>query len=247
MWSDRLSPLRTWALYYGDVQEPGLAEYDLVIVAPEAWDREAVARLQRRGTLVIGYLSVLEVPKRAGEPPPPHVLMVEGEPAQQTRWNNWILDPRAERARSHVAERARSMADCNFDGFFMDTLGDVESAHIPLLLRSRLLPATAQLVGLLRKRYPDRLLIQNWGLGALLDLTVPFLDAVCWEDFPDGPPQAWEQSLADRLTGFAQQGLTVLALGTRQSERAPRWAGQLGFPWYGAPGSYTRLAGRSGA
>lgn len=247
MASNRLQPLRTWALYYGAIQEPGLAEYDLAVVAPEAWDRAAVTGIQRRGTLMVGYLSVLEVPKRAGEPPPAHVLRVDGTPVEQTRWNNWILDPREEGTRRHLLERARAAAACNFDGFFLDTLGDTESAHIPLLLRSRLLPAAAQLVELLRGRFPDLLLIQNWGLGALLDLTAPYLDAVCWEEFPDGPPQEWEQSLADRLTGFSRQGLTVLALGARAANRAPQWAGQLGFPWYGSPGTYITLARGGGA
>jgi len=239
----RVAAAKNWALYYGAMRPEGLQECDLVVLAPEGWDPASIQRLKAGGASALAYLSVLEVPRQQGSPPPPHVLRVNGLPMAQEAWNTWILDPRREETRSRLLQIADTLVRQGYDGFFLDTAGDVEDGRIPLRIRTLLLPATAVLVAALRERYPTLALVQNWGLGALLDLTRPHIDAVCWENFPVDDPDPWQEELALRLRRMAGTGLKVLALSAERPEKPPELAAQLGFPWYGAPGSYVEWAG----
>lgn len=242
MGSGRLSQIKHWALYYGTLNPPALSRYDLVVVAPQAWRGDALARLRAGGARVLAYLSVLEVPKGRREPPPANVLRVDGRAADQPTWSTWILDPRRAETAARVYDQALTLMGQGFDGLFLDTLGDVEDQRLPPGLRSRLIPAVAHLVAGVRARIGGGLLVSNWGLGLLLDLTLPYVDAVCWEDFPMGPPAQWQVELAKRLAEVAAQGVGVLSLSLADSPR-PAWADELGLPWYGAPGSYTEFHG----
>ena len=236
----RLSGVKTWALYYGTTRPAGLQAYDLAVVAPEGWDKPSVAALKSRGTVAMAYLPVLEQQKRAGSPAPSNVLVVDGKPMEQPLWHTWVLDPRHELTEERVLHMAEALVAQGFDGFFLDTVGDVENVRLlPARLRFLLVPAAARIVAALRHRYPDRPIIQNWGLGALLDLTQQHIDGVCWEDFPTGYPDAWQEQLALRLSALADQGLKVFALNQQPSETPPPLATRLGFCWYGAPSSYT--------
>jgi hypothetical protein len=239
---NRLGPVNSWALYYGMDRTVPLDQFDFVVVAPEAWDRVAIRQLQAGGTRVAAYLSMLEVPRATLVAAPADVLVIDGEPAYQVRWGNWILDPRRPGTAARIQALAANLADY-YDGLFLDTMGDVESALLPRALCGRLLPATARLVADLRQRFPATALVQNWGLGALLNLTSPYLDGVCWEDFPTGPAQPWQSQLAMRMTEVARRGVQVLALSQNEEPESRQWAQELGFPWYGAPGSYIDMAG----
>lgn len=239
MSNQRLARVKTWALYYGHGCPQGLLANDLVVVAPEAWNATGVREARRRGAIMVAYLSVLEVPRVPDTPPPANVLWVDGVAADQPAWGTWILDPRHPDTRARLLHAAGALAAVGFDGFFLDTIGDVENRLLPARLRSLIVPAAAGLVADLRSRFPEQVLVQNWALGATLDLTAPYLDGVCWEDFPLGYPLPWQESVAVRLRAVAGRGLTVLTLSSQAPAKLPMLAAQLGFPWYGAPGAYT--------
>lgn len=246
MGHNRLAFVKKWGLYYGCGRPAGLGECDLAVVAPEGWDRAAVAALRAGGTRVLAYISVLEVPRSADQPAPAGVLRNGAEPVVQAAWQNWVLDPRRPETADRLYRLAAVHAEAGYDGFFLDTVADVEGDPVPPAMRPLLTPAAARLIAGLRERHPARLLVQNWGFGPMLALTLPYVDGICWEDFPTGAPQPWQTGLAQRLATVQRHGVRVLALSHRPADAAAAWAAQLGFPWYGAPGSYIEWDGEAG-
>jgi hypothetical protein len=191
--------------------------------------------MQAQGTTLLAYLSMLEVPDETSA-----VLRIDGVPQQNRAWGNWILDPRHPETERRVLAAAAALRHDGWDGIFLDTLGILESPA--LLTDLELVPAAARLVAAIAAGWPGGVLVQNWGLGLLLPLTAPYLQGVCWEDFPHaqlaaGDPQFTR--LARRLQAWAAKGLHVLAL--NEDGTGGHVAEAWGFPWYGAPGAYTRL------
>lgn len=243
-----LAGVRTWALYYGSARPEALAQYDLVVVDPAGWDRRSLYALRSKGIRVLAYLPVLEILVEVGEGPPDHVLRVNGAPALQREWGTWILDPRRPATGEGVRLQAERLTASGYDGFFLDTVGDVEDGRWPADLRSLLIPAAAHLVAGLRRSFPRQLMVQNWGFGPLLDLTLPYLDGLCWEACPIELLLPWQHRLAERLRGVAARGTPIFALSSGRAE-PPAWVERMGFLWYGAPGAYiqflpTQHAGR---
>lgn len=242
----RLAHCSRYALYYGPGGDYLLDRYDLAILEPAGWSPGQLRPLRSRRPahpLLLAYLSLLEIPAGSG-PPPPHVLRHQDQPVQNPDWQTWILDPRHPRTLQRLLDLATELRAGGWDGLFLDTAAGAETPSLPAGLRGVLVPSTARMVAELASFWPEAILVQNWGFGPLLPLTAPFLDGVCWEDFPWArlarDPAARVQ--AQRLRTWAEAGnLRVLALNQDRSvcAQAAAVAKDWGFLWYGAPGSYT--------
>lgn len=253
---ERMAAARNFALYYGSESLGALAGFDLVILEPDACSEGDIRGLRARGGLVCGYLSVLEVDGPLGlrQAQPADYLMIGGERKRNPSSSNWVMDPRSEHWVQVVLQRAeRQILGKGCDGIFLDTIGNVEDPELPRSLAAQLIPASALLIGRIRERFPDALLIQNWGLGFLYRLTVPYLNGLCWENFPlKWPEDPWSLSKLGELERVSRKtGVRALLLaqangsvsaGTSAWEDARETlvkAGRCGFLFYAAPGGYT--------
>lgn len=245
--SHALRSVRNFALYYGWGGEEPLSHFDLAIVDPGGRDADGVKRLKQRGSIALGYLSVLEVPRRSGLPPA-NVLRFNGAPVEKTEFQNWILDPRSPQTLRRFKEDAEKVLHLGYDGFFLDTIGDIEDRRFPPPFMAELVPAAARLVSELVRQFPGRVVVQNWGLHHLLPLTASLLDGVCWEDFPYaqvGPVPSIHSGIRVLNNFQDQTGLRVLALnhsltGPETAQDARAAAQRCGFIWYGIE-SYLHL------
>jgi hypothetical protein len=243
-----LRGIRSLAVYYGKGAEQVLSSFELVVVHPDNLKREAVEYLRSKGTRVLAYVSALEIPRDPQNPVPVSSLRVGGVPLVQSEFNNWILDPRHERVRARLYGLGEQIADIGFDGIFLDTIGDVEDRRIPPDLRAVLAPAAAHLVAGLSEEVGVGSIVQNWGLYDLLPLTAPYLDGVCWENFPYakiGPLPALHSGVRRLHMLQEQYGFIVFALNEglpvgRDRDIAMAAAARCDFVWYGTE-DYTLL------
>ncbi|MEW5865686.1 MAG: putative glycoside hydrolase [Bacillota bacterium] len=253
---ERMAAARNFALYYGSESLEALAGFDLVILEPDACFEADIQGLRASGALVCGYLSVLEVDGLVGlrQIQPTDYLMFGGERKRNPRSSNWVMDPRSEHWVQVVLQRAeRQILGKGCDGIFLDTIGDVEDPDLPKSLAAQLIPASALLVRRIREHFPNALLIQNWGLDFLYRLTVPYLDGLCWENFPlKWPEDPWSLSKLGELERVSRKtGARVLLLAQanglmstgssawEDAEETQLKAARYGFLFYAAPGSYT--------
>ncbi len=256
--SRRLGDVRTFAVYYGTGGEDVLSTYDLAIVAAPGRDRERIAAIREKGTLILAYLSVLEAPlgepddvRRPGEAlvqeAPANVLTGPGGPVVNRQWRTWVLDPRHERTRDRFLGQAEDLLDRGYDGLFLDTMADLEdlpeavaagglTGQATIVEAARLVAEAAASFGCA--------MVQNRGFRLLLPLTMPYLDGLCWESFPYrriGLFPRRNRTIRSLQGAEGAAGLRVLALNewsetkvAQQEERsASRAARRCGFPWYG--------------
>lgn len=212
----RLAEAASFAVYYGFDQEAALQEFDLIVLEPCAHSDAQIGALRRSGALVCGYLSLLETDDASARGAEPgDFLMVEGKRRVNPVYANWIMDPRSEHWIALLMERAeRNALRCGCDGIFLDTIGDVEDHSLPKAISAQLIPAAAHLVRRLRERFPDVLFIQNSGIDSLHRLTAPYIDGVCWENFPlEWPVDWWSINKLDELERMSRGlGVRVLLL-----------------------------------
>ena len=164
-----------------------LADYDLVIIDPDAYEVEDVRQLRSQGALSLGYVNVGEVEDWRDFAERVDPAWVLGENA------NWpghqFVDAREPGWQELVVETvAARVAAREFDGFFLD-MADVAAPS----LYPETAPGVVALIRALRERYPAHLLVMNRGLF-LTDRVGGAIDGLLVEgvwgrmDFETGAP-----------------------------------------------------------
>ena len=244
----RLQSIKNYALYYGIGREQELVEFDMVIVEPKGQTKESIIRLKESGTLVLAYLSVMEI--HASDPEAKLLrdadfLTKKGQRLQNPRYENWLADLSSERWNSLLTRHAVELInDFKYDGLFLDTIGDVEGDFLDLEKRDLLLVAAAHLLRRFRSVFPEQILIQNCGMERLLHYTAQYIDGICWEN-PCLEHRSWFQPIIDNLSRFKRElNLQVFFLleentNTRDMQTlVKRIAAEKGFLSYTAPSGY---------
>jgi len=249
----RFRGITNYAVYYGRGEAEALSHYDAVIVEPSGQSPENVAQLRARGTLVLAYVSVVEIP----EYDPLFAMLAEddfmrddeGRRMRNDTFGGHLADLSSVRWQGLLKHRIGKLLRLDgYDGVFFDTIGDLEWPNIPPSRYKGLLRNAGQFVKSVRELHPDALLVQNNGLNALCEETAPWLDGICWEnpDFTDKASSRWHAAVWLRLRMLVQNHpITILLLNeTDQTgpndrfEHATRLAEQPGIVAYGAPPGY---------
>lgn len=245
--SDKIS------IYYGPSNLDRLVRYDAVVIEPAHQTAESIKALHDVGTLVIAYVSVMEVHDEhplAGEVAETEFLRSEKEPFDyivQPIYNNRIVDMRSARWRGLLSRHVGELLTRHkYDGLFLDTIGDVEMPQLPEQMQ--LVEAAAAFVEQLRRWFPEAILIQNNGLELLSLQTARFLDGISWENPPIhiSGTRHWVSAVADRLVKMRLAynfRVFVLFEGAHQEDRADfirgrSFADKYGFTAYFSPLHY---------
>ena len=225
----RFRAARSYALCDGKADEASLrnlATYDVAVIDPQSigGDAEArIAQLKAAGTVVIGYLSCMEVAtwhRYRDRVDPAWTIYAEGKP-----WIPWgenhamtLSEPRW---RALVADLVQSeVLDYGCDGVFMDTLADIDNPTLPKEFLERELDGLEALMRELRTRYPSVIFIGNWTIQRTLPAVARYADGICWEDFSpahfeDAQTAGWMRDIARNIAAESAKKphpLVILAL-----------------------------------
>lgn len=215
---DIFADVGSYTVYYGRAEAIRLDKVDAVVIEPSGYTSSQVGELRDRGILVIGYVSVME----AGPHLSYYSKLVEsdfvhdanGDRVSKVEYGNDVLDLTSSHWRGlFFYEVGKLLAEQGYDGVFLDTVGNVELAHLPD--QSKQIEAAIDIIAQLRQWFPNKVLIQNNGLELLVHRTAPYLDGVMWENPPitHKPSVPWVKLMCDRLHGLTRQhNLKVLAL-----------------------------------
>jgi endo-alpha-1,4-polygalactosaminidase (GH114 family) len=251
---EKFRSLRSFALYYGRGEADRLARYDVAVVEPKGQSPGDLKKLQASGTLVVAYVSVMEVASYDPELAwlkEDDFLRIDGERARNDEYGTTLVSLSSARWRGLVHHRIGTLLlRDGYDGIFLDTIGNVEWET----LGDRTTSERAAAVGLvreLREAFPSHVFIQNNGVVRLFTDTARYVDAVCWENPPFHLPQTrdWAERLAERIGEEAKSyGCSVLLLAEQGLDRSPlaaekvdEVASRLGFASYRAPHRYLSL------
>jgi uncharacterized protein (TIGR01370 family) len=186
-----------WLAFYGATAEEAiLATYDIAVLDPAF--QGSISLVGGAGTRVCGYLSLGEI--RTSDPfltyLDPAALLPENPDWPGTR----RVDIRHPSWRSLVLDRKiPSLASQGFTGLMFDTLDT--PPYLELLDPARyrgMREAAIELVGSIRARWPDMMLIMNRGYALLPDV-VEKVDAIVAESLMTSPDReagggAWVES-----------------------------------------------------
>lgn len=231
----RFKEIFNYALFYDHGNLENLSQFQAVIVEPLALNDEDLAFLHSRNTLVIAYLSVMEIS-------PQHesfallesedFIVKQGKMMMQESYGNYLLNINSPRWRGLLYHKAgRLLLKDGYDGLFLDTVGDVENFHLPSSAAH--IKGMIEVIAELRKRFPDAIFIQNNGLEIICDHTASYLDGIIWENAPIGISESklWVQNISDKLNQLRDQyGVRVMLL-FEDPERSNRviWAQRRSF------------------
>lgn len=250
----RFAQATGYAVYYGHGQAEQLKQFDVAIVEPKGQTAESVNMMQEAGTLVVAYVSVIEVPdydpfrNMLG---PSDYLTVNGETVRNPHYDTMFADLRSRNWIHLLLHRiGQHLRLGGYDGIFLDTISNVEWPALPPGLRAEQQLAAVELVKRLRDLYPDRLLIQNNGLESLCSETAPYINGLCWEnpDFVKPESYDWHDGIRRRLKKLAKaHDVRILALleegilSESAIDEGVYWAGREQYLVYRAPYRYLEV------
>lgn len=202
---ERLKGIDRFTVFYGRGEVERLKEFPLVIVEPQGQSRESVTLLHQAGTLVIAYVSVMEIARgsfdEAGEIRDEDYLYLDGKRLVNREYGNELIDLRSSRWRRILIRSLSVLKEEGYDGFFLDTIANAEYDEMIPIGRREQLKAAVDLVREIRLQFPDMILIQNNGLQELVDQTAKYIDGVCWENPPyrEAREHRWFRSMIHKL------------------------------------------------
>jgi hypothetical protein len=212
-------------IYYGPItpkELEGLKTYDMVIIEPQQITIEQVLELQNAGTIVMGYLSLLESPewnkKRMAAVVKWDFYLYKGKRIHLSEWDSYIMDIRNEHYIDIVmAEIGDQIGGKNMNGIFIDTVGDIEDYVIDTIDANQMLGSYLDLLQKIKAIYPELYLIQNRGFY-VVEWSAPYLDGFLWENWQ--PQKAYFKKL--KATGLQLFSVTCDSFSTKINNSKPK-------------------------
>lgn len=210
---------RSFIVYYGKGHLDKLAHYDIAIIEPSAYSASEVRALKETGTLVIGYVTIMELGsfhELYSKLKEQDFLRIDGEKQYKQQFQTYMLDLKSKHWQGLLQHHiGKLILHEGYDGIFMDTIGDVEDPSIPAVESDLQIKEAGKMVRHYRRLFPQSVLVQNNGLERLSLHTGKYLDGVCWENplFTFKESEDWCQSMMGHILSLKKQfGVKALFL-----------------------------------
>lgn len=241
--------VKDYSLYYGAPTEQAiihLKSKDLIIIEPQLFSKVQIQNIQSKGTIVIGYISVMETPAwnnfRVKELLSSDYLLKHGERVHFKQWDSHLMDLRQSHYRQLLlSEIKTSISDKGLDGMFLDTVGDIDDWIQDAATQNQTREAYRSFLQDVSNQYPELSMIQNRGFDTL-DYALPYIDGLLWEDWrANWKEDAWMKTRVDRLRKEQKKGLTVFSIHLNKESSPGKEARKLKFLHIDAPNGYTEI------
>lgn len=202
---DRLLLAKDFGLFYGHGKVKELSRFDVAIIDPKGLSAQDIIFLKNQDTLVIAYLSIMEVhPSEAifSQLKDDDFLKIHHQRVINKPFGTYLVNLNSKTWMSYLLEEMEQrMIGHEVDGIFLDTVGDLDMMSIPPALREQQLNALTNLLYIYRLKYPHHLLIQNNGLETVCHHTISYIDGILWENPPLAlqESQAWVKRMLDQF------------------------------------------------
>ncbi|WP_162144556.1 endo alpha-1,4 polygalactosaminidase [Ectobacillus panaciterrae] len=235
----------SYKIFYGAPNEKILEEmknYKMVIVEPYEFSKEQVDKIKKNGTIVMGYISVMELDtwkkNLVSKAEPTDYIIRNGSRVHFSKWDSYLMDISSLHYKNLLLNEIKNqVAGKNFDGVFLDTVGDIDDQYSndPVMLEKQR-DALVAFLKEIKHQYPNFLLIQNWGFNTLQKSTVPYVNGVMWENFhyDELSKDPWTWDSINNLKKLQQQyGISVFTVSFKSERENHQFAQSNGFiPFY---------------
>ncbi|WP_231572141.1 putative glycoside hydrolase [Pontibacillus halophilus] len=239
--SQSLSEATSYKIYYDPPNKRILTEmqrYDVVILEPLFYTSEQIDTIRQSGTLVYGYINVLEADRwntafinRLEES---DFFHRNGKRVYYEEWDSYLTDIASTHYQEVLLEEVNEqIVSKGIDGAFLDTVGNIDNEHgqqVELLEQQR--EGLRLFLQQIKEQHPTLSLIQNWGFQTLKTTTYPYVDGIMWENFhyASVSNDEWSQERIKDLTALQdKQDITVLTVSMEEEHESRSYANSLGF------------------
>ncbi|WP_379970561.1 endo alpha-1,4 polygalactosaminidase [Ectobacillus sp. sgz5001026] len=193
---------KNFTIYYGAANAKAiqkLSTYSTVVIEPYAFTKDQITQLKKSGTKVLGYVSVMELEaQNKAKVTDSDYYYYNGSKMQIPQWNTYIMDITNAHYRSVILTKVNEqVAQKGLDGVFLDTVGDIDDYFYDKPIdQTKIRGGYVALLKEMKAKYPSLLLMQNWGFDTIKTTSLPYIDAVLWEDFNSKviAKDAWSQN-----------------------------------------------------
>jgi len=219
--SSRVEDTRRWVCYYGN--DRGVLDVegmDMFVLDPDSIGD--ITGEKQTDAIYLAYLCVGEAETYRWYWP--KIKEEEWLIRENPSWpQHYLVDPRSREWRSLIVERvAARLLEKGYDGFMLDTLDTAEALVSEEALRYEgSASAMVRLVGELRQKYPEAVIVANGGLAIFPGIS-GYIDGVIYEgvrwtyDFATEEYRPRTQSeiewIEERLQRVRNAGLPIFAL-----------------------------------
>jgi polysaccharide biosynthesis protein PelA len=187
-----LKNVKNYKIFYGEVNDSEaeqLGNYDMAIIEPHQINKEHVSKIKETGTLTFGYISIMELQnwdkKFVSKVKESDYLLDNGKKIYVDKWDTYLMDISSTHYQQLLLDEIeKEIIQKQFDGIFLDTVGDIDDFYsdneeMAAYLRDSYL----EILQKITQKYPDMLLLQNWGFPTLKTTSKNYVDGIMWEGF----------------------------------------------------------------
>lgn len=186
---DTLKDVKSYKIYYGEANDQviqELSEYDMVVIEPYAFTKEQIQSLQQAGTLVLGYVSVLELESwHKSQVLETDYYYRNNKKMKIPQWNTYIMDIGEDHYQDIILTKVKQqIVGKGMDGVFLDTAGDIDDYfHKQPDVQKYFREAYVDLLKEMKQIDSNLIFVQNWGFDTIKSASLNYIHAVLWEDF----------------------------------------------------------------
>lgn len=166
-----------------------LKKHDLVVIAPHAFKKEEIRSLQESGTIVLGYVSLIQLEnwneQLKKDVKESDYYKRNGEKLQVKSYNTYIMDLRESHYRNILLNKIENeIVNKELNGVFFDTVDDIDYYFEDQQdVQNAYRVAYINLLADIRKKYPKLSTLQNRGFDTFKMSTRNKVDGFLWESF----------------------------------------------------------------
>ncbi|PFN28156.1 endo alpha-1,4 polygalactosaminidase [Bacillus cereus] len=229
-----LKNVQSYKIYYGEANEQvieRLSKYDMVIIEPYAFTKEQIQQLKKSGTVVLGYVSVLELEAwHKSQVVESDYYYRDGKKMKIEQWDTYIMNLADDHYRSIVVNKVKQqIIGKGIDGVFLDTAGDIDDYFYDQpATQEKFRGAYVNLLKEIKSLDSNLFLIQNWGFETIKSISLNFIHGVLWEDFNKQviAKDEWSQNW---MRYFKQQSNKVVTFTVTPDNISKKYASINGF------------------
>ncbi|MEC2076206.1 endo alpha-1,4 polygalactosaminidase [Metabacillus fastidiosus] len=211
-----LMGVNSYSIFYDHVDDAKvkqLSKYDMVVIEPHEITKERVAALKEKGTLTLGYISIMELQtwdeEFVAKVQDSDYLRVNGEKVYVEDWDTYLMDITNKHYQQLLLDEIQDeIAGKGFDGIILDTVGDIDDFFYKKdEIANPLRQGYVEILQQIKNQHSNLLLLQNWGFKTLEASSKNYIDGIMWENFDKGRLETneWGQNWISYFKNLKQQ------------------------------------------
>ena len=169
---DSINTFKSFAVCYGKIDLKKLTFYDVLILEPELYSENDIRRAAKRGTVILGYISITEIGQHQIDFQEFRGDLISKHPF----WDSWLMNISKTSIKNMILNQALKIKAKGFHGVFLDNLDNTGVWGNLSHMKEHLI----EIIENIKNLWDSSIISINNGIH-LLDRLNPIIDFVIFE------------------------------------------------------------------